>query len=104
MANGELTGVTVNQVQAYCQDDVNTNEDNVSVTTINGGTLSIIVNGSTGEGDGIDSNGWIIFNGGTAVNLAHPASMDGGIDSDMGIHINGGTVIATGHMLSLIHI
>ncbi|MBQ1995423.1 MAG: carbohydrate-binding domain-containing protein [Clostridia bacterium] len=80
-------------------DGINTNEDGVSVTTINGGTLRIRVTGETGEGDGIDSNGWLVINGGTVVAEACSQSADAGIDSDMGIHINGGTVIATGSML-----
>ena len=80
-------------------DGINTNEDGVSVTTVNGGTLKIKVNGNTGEGDGIDSNGWLVINGGTVIAEACSFSMDAGIDSDMGIHINGGTVIATGNML-----
>ena len=80
-------------------DGINTNEDGVSVTTINGGTLNILVNGATGEGDGIYSNGWLVINGGTVISQACGFSADAGIDSDMGIHINGGTVIATGNML-----
>lgn len=80
-------------------DGINTNEDGVSVTTINGGILNITVNGSTGEGDGIDSNGWLVINGGIVTAAACGFSMDAGIDSDMGIHINGGTVIASGNML-----
>ena len=83
-------------------DGINTNEDGVSVTTINGGSLVINVNGSTGEGDGIDSNGWLVVNGGYVMASACSFSMDSGIDSDMGIHINGGTVIATGNMLDRI--
>lgn len=83
-------------------DGINTNEDNVSVTTINGGTLSIIVNGNTGEGDGIDSNGWLVINGGTVYTQACSTSMDAGIDSDRGIHINGGRVLAYGNMLDRI--
>lgn len=83
-------------------DGINTNEDGVSVTTINGGTLTIKVNGSTGEGDGIDSNGWLVINGGTVISEACSFSGDAGIDSDMGIHINGGTVMATGNMLDRI--
>ena len=79
-------------------DGINTNEDGISVTTINGGNLSIVVDGSTGEGDGIDSNGWLVINGGTVTAAACSFSMDSGIDSDMGIHINGGTVLATGNM------
>ena len=80
-------------------DGINTNEDGVSVTTVNGGTLTIRVTGETGEGDGIDSNGWLVINGGTVIAAACSNSADAGIDSDMGIHINGGTVVATGHML-----
>ena len=83
-------------------DGINTNEDNVSVTTINGGRLSILVNGATGEGDGIDSNGWLVINGGTVLAQACANSADAGIDSDKGIHINGGTVIASGNMLDRI--
>lgn len=80
-------------------DGINTSEDNVSVTTVNDGTVKICVNGETGEGDGIDSNGWLVINGGTVISEACSFSMDAGIDSDKGIHINGGTVIATGNML-----
>ena len=83
-------------------DGINTNEDNISVTTINGGVLSIVVTGATGEGDGIDSNGWLVINGGTVVAQACGFSGDAGIDSDKGIHINGGTVVASGNMLDRI--
>ncbi len=83
-------------------DGINTNEDGVSVTTVNGGVLRIKVTGETGEGDGIDSNGWLVINGGKVVAAACSASADAGIDSDMGIYINGGTVIATGSMLDRI--
>ena len=83
-------------------DGINTNEDGVSVTTVNGGKLTIKVTGETGEGDGIDSNGWLVINGGTVFAAACSNSADAGIDSDKGIHINGGTVIATGHMLDRI--
>lgn len=80
-------------------DGINTNEDNVSVTTVNGGTLNILCNGDTGEGDGIDSNGWLVINGGAVNAQACSTSGDAGIDSDKGIYINGGTVVATGNML-----
>ena len=83
-------------------DGINTNEDGVSVTTINGGALNIRVTGATGEGDGIDSNGWLVINGGQVFSQACATSMDAGVDSDMGIHINGGTVFATGNMLDRI--
>ena len=84
-------------------DGINTNADGISVTTINGGKLRITVTGSTGEGDGIDSNGWLVINGGTVEAYACAASGDAGIDSDMGIHLNGGAVVATGNMLDRIN-
>ncbi len=83
-------------------DGINTNEDGVSVTTINGGKLAIEVTGETGEGDGIDSNGWLVINDGSVIASACSDSADAGIDSDMGIHINGGSVIASGNMLDRI--
>ena len=83
-------------------DGINTNEDGVSVTTVNGGELNIRVTGETGEGDGIDSNGWLVINGGTVTAQGCATSGDAGIDSDMGIQLNDGTVIATGNMLDQI--
>ena len=83
-------------------DGINANADGESVITINGGSLRIAVGGSTGEGDGIDSNGSIVINGGHVEAYACADSMDSGIDSDLGIRINGGTVIATGNMLDAI--
>ena len=92
-----LNGGTINIISE--NDGINTNEDNVSVTTVNGGYLNIRVDGGTGEGDGIDSNGWLVINGGVVCSAACSFSMDAGIDSDKGIHINGGTVMASGNML-----
>ena len=83
-------------------DGINTNEDGISVTTVNGGRLTIHVTGETGEGDGIDSNGWLVINGGEVRASACAFSGDASIDADMGIHINGGTVCATGNMLDRI--
>ncbi|MBE5971137.1 MAG: carbohydrate-binding domain-containing protein [Lachnoclostridium sp.] len=92
-----INGGNINIVSG--NDGINTSEDYVSVTTINDGTVKIRVDGTTGEGDGIDSNGWLVINGGTVISEGCSFSMDAGIDSDLGIHINGGTVIATGNML-----
>lgn len=83
-------------------DGINVNEDNVSVFIMNGGNLDIKVNGSSGEGDGIDSNGWLVINGGYVSASACGTSQDSGIDSELGIHINGGTVIASGNMMDRI--
>lgn len=80
-------------------DPLNVSEDGVGVLTVNDGYLySAVRNMPGGEGDGIDSNGWIVFNGGTSINLAHPTSQDSGIDSDMGSSINGGVVVGAGNM------
>lgn len=95
-----LNGGTIN-INAG-NDGINTNEDGVSVTTVNGGTLNILCNGLSGEGDGIDSNGWLVINGGTVLSQACATSADAGIDSDNGIYINGGKVVATGNMLDKI--
>lgn len=95
-----LNGGTVN-INAG-NDGINTNEDGVSVTTINGGALNILCNGKTGEGDGIDSNGWLVINSGSVNAQACSSSADSGIDSDMGIYINGGKVLASGNMLDRI--
>lgn len=80
-------------------DGINVNENKVSVFMMNGGNLDIRVNGSTGEGDGIDSNGWLVVNGGKISASACGTSMDSGVDSELGIHINGGTVVASGNMM-----
>lgn len=76
-------------------DGINTNEDGISVTTINGGYLHVI-GGLGSEGDGIDSNGYLVINGGTIVTMANPQTGDGGIDADSPILLNGGTVMALG--------
>lgn len=82
-------------IHIYSQNDgINTNEDNVSVTTINGGNVKIVA-GLGAEGDGIDSNGWLVINGGIVTASANPAA-DAGLDSDCGSFINGGTVVALG--------
>ncbi len=78
-------------------DGINTNEDDVSVTVINGGVLTISA-GLGDEGDGIDSNGYIIINGGTIITAAKDAS-DGGLDASLEIIINGGTILASGSSL-----
>ena len=87
-----LNGGTVN---INSQDDgINVNEDDVSVLTVNGGNLNIYA-GLGAEGDGIDSNGYLVINGGCVFSSANPAS-DSGLDSDRGSYVNGGTVVSLG--------
>ena len=93
--------LTVNggNINIYAGNDgINTSEDEVSVFTMNDGYIYVENTGETGEGDGIDSNGWIVINGGTIIAGACESSQDSGVDSDLGITINGGTVLAYGSM------
>lgn len=107
--NGDNEGVEVKSghltfnggnITIHSNDDpINGSEDGVAVVTINDGYIySSVTNDPQYEGDGLDSNGYIKINGGTAINLAHPYSMDSGIDSDMGSYINGGIVVGAGNM------
>ncbi len=75
-------------------DGINANEDNLSVITINDGTLRIVA-GLGEEGDGIDSNGYLVINGGLVVASAKTES-DHGLDSTLDTFLNGGTVVALG--------
>ena len=102
---GSEMHLTINggDVHIHSVDDgINTNEDFVSVTTINGGRVYIVVSGSNGEGDGIDSNGWIIVNGGYLHTEACGKSPDSGLDSDLGVYINGGTIMSSGRVTDAI--
>lgn len=94
--NSELH-LTVNSgnVNIFSQDDgINVNENDVSVLAINGGRLHICA-GLGAEGDGVDSNGYLVVNGGTVISAAHPAS-DAGLDSSCGTYVSGGTVVSLG--------
>jgi len=87
--------ISSGKVNIQSQDDgVNVNEDGVSVVTVNGGELHIVAGLGT-EGDGVDSNGYLVINGGVVISAAKPQS-DSGLDSDMGSYVNGGYVVATG--------
>ena len=66
-----------------------------SITTINDGRLSIVVNGATGEGDGIDTNGNLIINGGTVDITGQSA-----VDYDGAGQYNGGVIIINGQQVS----
>ena len=83
-------------------DGINCNEDGLSVVTIDGGDVHITVTGQTGEGDGIDSNGWLVINSGTVIAQACSASADAGLDAENAIYLNGGLVVAAGSMLDSI--
>lgn len=96
---GHMTFNGGNIIVTSGDDPLNASEDNVSVITVNDGTLHIQVRPEKGgEGDGMDSNGSIVINGGMVASYAHPDSMDSGIDSDLGCTINGGIVLGAGNM------
>ena len=75
-------------------DGINVNEKGVSVVTILAGDVRILSGLST-EGDGIDSNGYVVIRGGCVISAADPNS-DSGLDGDKGQFIHGGTVISLG--------
>lgn len=82
-------------INIYSQDDgINVNEDGVSVLTVADGNLHISA-GLGSEGDGIDSNGFLVVSGGTVITTANPGA-DSGMDSDCGSFVLGGTVVALG--------
>lgn len=84
-------------------DALNASEDDVSVITVNGGYLYCHVDPTGEEGDGIDSNGTIVINGGRVLSYANSSSEDSGLDADGGTTINGGTVLACGNMADSIN-
>ncbi len=89
--------LTINggNINIYSQNDgINVNEDKVSVFTMNGGTLHVFA-GLGFEGDGIDSNGYIVINDGLIAG-GTPSGADEILDSDCGNTINGGEVITIG--------
>ena len=82
-------------INIYAENDgINVNEDKVSVFTMNGGTLHIFA-GLGVEGDVVDSNGYIVVNGGLIAG-GTPSMSDEILDSDCGVTENGGEVINIG--------
>lgn len=78
-------------------DAINAAADGKSIITINAGTVIAFLTKEAEEGDGIDSNGSIVINGGKVYSFACPGA-DSGLDADKGTTINGGEVISTGSM------
>lgn len=77
------------------QDDgMNVNEDHVSVISFFGGNVTI--NAALGrEGDGVDSNGYIVVNGGS-ISVNGIRVPDSALDSEDGIYYYSGDVIIDG--------
>lgn len=82
------------------QDDaINASLDNGCIVIIRGGKL-LINSGLGREGDGIDSNGYILVDGGEVISAARPGA-DSGLDADQATIINGGTVYSVGSSMDM---
>ena len=82
------------------QDDgINASEDQACIVIIRGGKL-LINSGLGKEGDGVDSNGYILVEGGEIISAARPGA-DSGLDSDQGVIINGGSVYSVGSSMDM---
>ena len=75
------------------QDD-GINLKNSYICIISGGKV-LINSGLGSEGDGIDSNGYILINGGEVISAANPTA-DTGLDADSETIIDGGNVFSVG--------
>lgn len=72
-------------------DGINVNEDNVSIVSLLGGTITL--NAAQGEeGDGIDSNGYVIIDGATLC-VNNVTAPDNAVDSEDGIEYKSGSII-----------
>ena len=82
------------------QDDaINASEDQACIVIIRGGKL-LINSGLGREGDGVDSNGYILVDGGEVIAAARPGA-DSGLDSDQGVIIAGGSVYSVGSSMDM---
>ena len=92
-----LTGGVLN---IAAQDDaINASEDKACIVIIKGGKL-LINSGLGREGDGVDSNGYILVEGGEVIAAARPGA-DSGLDADQGVIINGGSVYSVGSSMDM---
>jgi len=75
-------------------DGINVNEDNVSIASFFGGNITI--NAAQGaEGDGIDSNGYVVIDGAT-LNINNVKAPDNSVDSEDGVLFKSGTIYIDG--------
>ena len=92
-----LTGGVLN---IAAQDDgINAKEDRACIVIIKGGKL-LINSGLGKEGDGVDSNGYILVEGGEIISQARPGA-DSGLDAELGTIINGGVVWSVGSSMDM---
>ena len=82
------------------QDDaINAKNDRACIVIISGGKL-LINSGLGNEGDGVDSNGYILVTGGEIISAAKPGA-DTGLDADQGTIIDGGKVYSVGSSMDM---
>ena len=87
-------------LKVSAQDDaINAKTDKSCIVTISGGKL-LINSGLGNEGDGVDSNGYILVTGGEVISAAKPGA-DTGLDADQGTIINGGSVFSVGSSMDM---
>jgi len=80
------------------QDD-GINVKNAYICIVRGGKV-LINSGLGSEGDGIDSNGYILIDGGEIISAASP-NADTGLDADQETIIDGGNVISVGSSMDM---
>ncbi len=82
------------------QDDgINASEDQACIVILRGGKL-LINSGLGREGDGVDSNGYILVQGGEVYSHARPGA-DSGLDADQATIIDGGAVFSVGSSMDM---
>ena len=87
-------------LKVSAQDDaINAKNDRACIVIISGGKL-LINSGLGNEGDGVDSNGYILVTGGEVISAAKPGA-DTGLDADQGTIIDGGKVFSVGSSMDM---
>ena len=81
------------------EDGINTSKHLSCIVIIRGGKL-LINAGLVNNGDGIDSNGYILVEGGEIISAGHIRE-DSGLDASQGLVINGGSVFSVGSSMDI---
>ena len=76
------------------EDGINASKVQGCIVIIRGGKL--LINGGLGRrGDGVDSNGYLLVEGGEIISAAHIRE-DSGLDGTQGVIVNGGSIYSVG--------
>lgn len=90
-ANGSSTGFSMGGMKDNGQKETENAASSAILLTINGGIITV-----NADGDGIDSNGSVIVNGGEIVVMGPTNNNNAALDFDSQFEINGGTLMAFG--------